>query len=224
MALSVFALCSALIVAVAGIYQRSRATNIRANELFKTVQDISVEGDVAYQPVQDEIGAVVDFEYRYANPAALAIMKRTDGTRIVGQRLLERLPIAREHPQLFSALRQGANERRDVDGRIRTRRTLGSFDSRQTGGWPGGDGTRHIGAATQRGRSKAAAPGIESSRKEFARLGDHDGDARLRHAAVGASLRRRRRRQHRFANGGVRCDIRFKGTPHETSAGIVIAA
>jgi PAS domain-containing protein len=100
LALTFFALCSALIVAVAAIYQRMRATNVRANELFKTVRDISVEG-VVYQPVRGERGEVVDFEYRYANPAALAIMKRTDATRIVGRRLLERLQIASKHPQLF---------------------------------------------------------------------------------------------------------------------------
>jgi len=101
LALAVFALCSGLIVAVAGVYQRMRSASERANALFKAVQDISLEGVVVYQAVRNETGEVVDFEYRYANPAALAIMARSDASRIVGQRFLERLPLARAHPLLF---------------------------------------------------------------------------------------------------------------------------
>ncbi len=101
LSLVVFVLCSALIVAVAALYLRMRSAGVRANELFKAVQDISLEGLVVYQAVRDEQGEIVDFEYRYANPAALAIMTRSDTRRVVGQRLLERLPFAREHPLLF---------------------------------------------------------------------------------------------------------------------------
>jgi two-component sensor histidine kinase len=101
LALAIFGLCSALIVGVAAFYQRMRAANVRANELFKAVQDISLEGVVVYQAVRDARGDIIDFEYRYANPAALAIMTRSDPRRIVGQRLLERLPLARENPTLF---------------------------------------------------------------------------------------------------------------------------
>jgi two-component sensor histidine kinase len=100
-ALTIFALCSTLIVAVAALYQRMRSASVRASELFKAVQDISVEGVVVYQAVRAERGEIADFEYRYANPAALAIMTRSDTSRIIGQTFLDRLPMARRHPLLF---------------------------------------------------------------------------------------------------------------------------
>ena len=55
---------------------------------------------MVYRAALDRAGRVVDFEYRYANPAACAIM-RGRPTDIAGRMLLERLPEARDHPQLF---------------------------------------------------------------------------------------------------------------------------
>jgi len=71
-----------------------------ADLLFKAVHDISTEGLVVYRAVLNRTRDVVDFEYRYANPAACSIMKG-EPESVVGARLLERLPEAREHPQLF---------------------------------------------------------------------------------------------------------------------------
>jgi two-component system CheB/CheR fusion protein len=71
-----------------------------ADLLFKAVHDISTEGLVVYRAKLDGNGRVVDFEYRYANPAACAIM-RGQPDDVVGAMLLERLPEAREHPHLF---------------------------------------------------------------------------------------------------------------------------
>jgi PAS domain-containing protein len=71
-----------------------------ADLLFKAVHDISTEGLVVYRAVLDRTGQVGDFEYRHASPAACSIMKGGPES-VVGARLLERLPEASEHPQLF---------------------------------------------------------------------------------------------------------------------------
>jgi two-component sensor histidine kinase len=99
--LILFTISAALIIAIAGVYRKAQASRNTANELFKTVQDISTEGVVLYRAVRDEVGGVIDFEYRYANPAALGFMTRSDPKRVIGGRPLERLPLARDHPQLF---------------------------------------------------------------------------------------------------------------------------
>jgi len=96
-----FTLSTGLIIAVAGAFRKVQVTPNAANELFKTVQDISSEGLVIYRALRDASGRAIDLEYRYANPAALAFMTKSDPNRVVGGRLLERLPLAREHPQLF---------------------------------------------------------------------------------------------------------------------------
>jgi two-component sensor histidine kinase len=72
-----------------------------ADLLFKAVEEISREGVVVYRALIDGQGRVYDFEYRYANPAALRIMLDRGLEEIVGAKLLDRLPLAREHPQLF---------------------------------------------------------------------------------------------------------------------------
>ena len=99
--LILFTISAALIIAVASAYRKAQSARNDANELFKTVQDISTEGIVLYGAVRDEAGQVLDLEYRYANPAALGFMTKSDPKRVVGGRLLERLPLARDHPQLF---------------------------------------------------------------------------------------------------------------------------
>jgi two-component sensor histidine kinase/PAS domain-containing protein len=97
--LALFGASSALTVAVLGSNWRARAP--AADPLFKAVQDVSIEGVAIYRATFDRGGRIVDFEYRYANPAACAIMRcRADD--IAGARLLQRLPQARDHPQLFA--------------------------------------------------------------------------------------------------------------------------
>ena len=122
-ALVVFAACSALLLGVATVHRRVKLARSQADEFFKAIQDISAEGVVLYRAVRDRDGTVVDFEYRYANPAALAIMRQSDTTNIVGKRFLERLPLARAHPQLFprylAALKtgQGSEAEYELGGR-----------------------------------------------------------------------------------------------------------
>jgi two-component sensor histidine kinase len=90
-----------LIITVAAAYRRAQSSRSSANQLLKTAHDISTEGVVVYRAVRDETGDLVDFEYRYANPAAIAMMVHTAPDQVIGARLLERLPLAREHAQLF---------------------------------------------------------------------------------------------------------------------------
>jgi two-component sensor histidine kinase/PAS domain-containing protein len=96
--LALFGASSALTVAILGSNWRAQAP--AADPLFKAVQDVSIEGVAIYRAALDRGGRIVDFEYRYANPAACAIM-RSRADDVAGARLLERLPEARDHPQLF---------------------------------------------------------------------------------------------------------------------------
>jgi len=93
--------CSlAAVVAIQWAARGGALWSAGANLQFKTVQDISSEGIVVYRAIEDRDGRVLDFEYRYANPAACEIMRRRP-EEVLGKRLLERLPEARDHPQLF---------------------------------------------------------------------------------------------------------------------------
>jgi len=98
--LLVLGLSLAAVVAILWASRGRGAWSAGANLHFKAVPDISTEGIVVYRAIKDRDGRAVDFEYRYANPAACAIMRRRPED-VVGERLLERLPLAREHPQLF---------------------------------------------------------------------------------------------------------------------------
>jgi two-component sensor histidine kinase len=99
--LFLIALSGAIIVLIIETYRRSQSPLGHIDLLFKAVQDISLEGVVVYRAVLDRGGQVRDFEYRYANPSACAIMMYPSSDEIVGAKLLERLPLAREHPELF---------------------------------------------------------------------------------------------------------------------------
>jgi two-component sensor histidine kinase/PAS domain-containing protein len=99
--LLLFALTAALLVVICEGYRRERAARLRDYQLFKTMQEISLEGLALYRAVRNAAGEVVDFEYRYANPAALAITGKESLRELEGVSLLTRLPLAREHPALF---------------------------------------------------------------------------------------------------------------------------
>jgi two-component sensor histidine kinase len=99
---SLFGLAGAMIIPIVDASRLRRPSFDHPGHLFKAVQDISLEGVVVYRTLMDRAGQVRDFEYRYANPAARAIMMNRNPDEIVGARLLDRLPLAREHPQLFA--------------------------------------------------------------------------------------------------------------------------
>jgi two-component sensor histidine kinase len=82
-------------------YRRTQTSFNQMALLFKAARDISLEGVVVYRALLDPEGRVSDFEYRYANPAARTIMLNRGSGEIVGKRLLDRLPAARQHPELF---------------------------------------------------------------------------------------------------------------------------
>jgi two-component sensor histidine kinase/PAS domain-containing protein len=98
---SLLGLSGAIIVLIIDAYRQRRSPLSQADQLFKAVQDISLEGVVVYRALLNRNGQVRDFEYRYANPAACAIMMNPGFNEIVGAKLLERLPLAREHPELY---------------------------------------------------------------------------------------------------------------------------
>src|SRR5271155_3207938 len=97
----IFGLGGAVVIPIVDAYRRRQPALGDVGHLFKAVQDISLEGVVVYRTLIDRAGQVRDFEYRYANPAARAIMVNQNSDKIVGAKLLDRLPLARKHPQLF---------------------------------------------------------------------------------------------------------------------------
>jgi two-component system CheB/CheR fusion protein len=74
-------------------------TSLRATErALKASQQLSPDGLTIIRAVRDMQGAVIDFVWEHANPAAQAIMGQDS---LVGRRLSEVLPGSREHPDLF---------------------------------------------------------------------------------------------------------------------------
>jgi two-component sensor histidine kinase len=101
LALLLLGVAGAMIVLMVVAYRGAQTSFNQMALLFKAAQDISLEGVVVYRALLDPDGRVSDFEYRYANPAARTIMLNRGSGEIVGKRLLDRLPPAREHPELF---------------------------------------------------------------------------------------------------------------------------
>jgi PAS domain-containing protein len=85
--------------------ERAQAEALRARERFRAAQDQSLYGYTILEAVRDPAGAILDFRWTYANPAAAAILKRPiEG--LIGQSLLAQLPGNRERSQLFERYRQ----------------------------------------------------------------------------------------------------------------------
>ena len=101
LALVLLGVAGAMIVLMVLAYRRTQTSFNQMALLFKAARDISLEGVVVYRALLDPEGRISDFEYRYANPAARTIMLNRGSGEIVGKRLLDRLPPAREHPELF---------------------------------------------------------------------------------------------------------------------------
>jgi two-component sensor histidine kinase/PAS domain-containing protein len=101
-----FALTAAAVLGLCEIFRRKQVARLRNYELFEAMQTHSIEGLVFYRAIRDAQGAIVDFEYRYANPAALAITRNKSVSDLEGVSLLTRLPPARDHPALFPRYRE----------------------------------------------------------------------------------------------------------------------
>lgn len=79
---------------ITGLRDRTEAA-LRSEALLQVVQNASPEGIMAFHAVHDEAGAIVDFEWTLANPAAASIVGLPAGD-LVGHRLLEVFPGNRE--------------------------------------------------------------------------------------------------------------------------------
>ena len=74
----------------------------RAEERFRASQDASLFGFTILNAVRGDGGDIVDFEWEYVNPAAVAILKRP-AADLVGRRLLAVLPNNSQNSDLFRA-------------------------------------------------------------------------------------------------------------------------
>jgi PAS domain S-box-containing protein len=83
------------------ITERKRSEeNLRQSEArFRAVQQATPDGFMLFQAVRNEAGEIIDFEWAFVNPAAEAIVGRTD---LMGKRLLREMPGNREEG-LFDA-------------------------------------------------------------------------------------------------------------------------
>jgi len=77
-----FLAASATVVWLAAAHRRSEAR-------FRAAQDLSPDGFVLLRPLRDRLGAIQDFCFEYANPAAVRMAKRS---ALSGRRLLELFP------------------------------------------------------------------------------------------------------------------------------------
>jgi PAS domain S-box-containing protein len=72
----------------------------RSEERFRVSQELSLDAFTTLRSVRDESGAIVDFEWTYANPKAGEILRHR-AEDLVGQRLLQVLPGNKINSELF---------------------------------------------------------------------------------------------------------------------------
>jgi two-component system CheB/CheR fusion protein len=70
------------------------------SDLFVASQELAPIGFTLLRAVRTADGSIVDFEWEYANPAALRALKASKES-LLGQHLLKRLPGNSNHPDLF---------------------------------------------------------------------------------------------------------------------------
>lgn len=71
------------------------------DDLFLASQELAPVPFTILRALRDAVGRILDFEWIYANPAALRTLMASNATPL-GQRLLERFPGHREHPDLLA--------------------------------------------------------------------------------------------------------------------------
>lgn len=89
-----------ILVSVKEITELKRSEQARetSEEWFRVAQQLSPDGFTIFRAIRDSSGAIVDFEWEYANPAANEMGRAGD---LNGRRLLEVFPGNGVHPHLF---------------------------------------------------------------------------------------------------------------------------
>jgi PAS domain S-box-containing protein len=94
-------------VAYVGAIVREVTEQVRAQEAlraseerFRVAQELSLDAFTIFRAVRNDRGRVIDFEWIYANPAAVQLLKRP-ADALIGRRLLDVLPGNRDKSDLF---------------------------------------------------------------------------------------------------------------------------
>ena len=98
-----------------------------SEERFRVAQELSLFGFAILRSVRGAHGAVVDFEWEYVNPAACRMLQRS-AAELVGKRLLEVLPGARNRSDLFDLYGRVVESGRSIDVEL-------YYDSEGIRGW-----------------------------------------------------------------------------------------
>ena len=109
--------------------RRADAARRDSEARFRAFQDLSPVGFAIHRAVRDATGEVVDFEVEYANPAAHRLVGAAPGS-LVGGRLLQQVPEARDEPNMFPRFRRilaGEEPGGEVEIELRTPRFRGWF-------------------------------------------------------------------------------------------------
>lgn len=82
--------------------RQAEAALKKSEEQFRVAQELSLDAFTILDAIRDPQGQIVDFQWRYANPAATRLLKRRR-TELEGQRLLAVLPGNQNSSSLFAA-------------------------------------------------------------------------------------------------------------------------
>lgn len=82
--------------------RQSEAALRKSEEQFRVAQELSLDAFTLLDAIRDPQGQVIDFQWRYANPVAARVLKRSR-PELEGQRLLDVLPGNQNSSILFTA-------------------------------------------------------------------------------------------------------------------------
>ncbi len=76
--------------------QRAEQARREAEALFRTAQEMSMDGFALLRALRDDDGRIVDFRWDYANPMAHNLLRKAPGS-LIGRTLSETMPACYEH-------------------------------------------------------------------------------------------------------------------------------
>jgi signal transduction histidine kinase/CheY-like chemotaxis protein len=115
--LMLFAVSSAVIIALGQNLRVARERSRKAEELFRKSQEAAIQGYGLLRAQRDEAGKVTDFIIEYVNPRGAAFA-RQNADAVKGRRLTEVLPgVTRNH--VFETLRDVADTGRPLEVELR---------------------------------------------------------------------------------------------------------